>query len=203
MQWDFDAVEVFVVEVVVFGPIVRVMKYCSPPVETLHCYLVRNKQYRFLVRGIRSLRLVDTSYRVVGPTTNVRYGLHSLKIQDTIFPIKVVSDYGATYTGMNVIDWIIKKGLSHPRADVDCVMSDGTITSCMLRDLDLSVVPVVYVGADSDKLPGKRVNAIISIDGSIDSDVYSSRVRHCLPIAYIGDGEDIVESAMRQVQTLS
>jgi hypothetical protein len=202
VQWDFDTVEVFEPEVVVFGPIVRVMKYCSPPVETLHCCLVRKKQYRFLVRGIRSLRLVDASYRVVGPTTNVRYGLHSLKIQDTIFPIRVVSDYGAVYTGMNVIDWIIKKGLSHPRADVDCVMSDGTIISCMLRDLNLSVVPVVHVGADSDKLPGKHVSAIISINGSIDSDIYSSRVRHCLPIAHISEGEDIVESAMRQVQAL-
>ena len=202
MQWDFDTVEVFVAEVIAFVPTVRIMKHYAPPVETLYCCLVRNKQYRFLVRGIRTIGLADTSYRVVGPITNVRYGLNSLKMQAAIFPRRVVSDYGGIYTGMNAIDWIIKKGLSHPRADVDCVMSDGTIISCMLRDLDLSVVPVVYVGADSDKLPGKRVSAIISIDGSIDSDIYSSRVRHCLPIAHISEGEDIVESAMRQVQAL-
>ena len=190
-------------EVVSFVTTVRIMKHYAPPVEALHCYLVRNKQYRFLVRGIRTIELVDTSYKVVGPITHVRYGLNSLKIQATIFPMRVVSDYGGVYTGMNAIDWIIKKGLSYPRADVDCVMSDGTMTSCMLRDLDLSVVPVVYVGADSDKLPGKPVSAIISIDGSINSDVYSSRVRHCLPIIYINEDEDIVESATHQVQTLS
>ncbi|MDP6770310.1 MAG: hypothetical protein QF704_06405 [Anaerolineales bacterium] len=189
-------------EVVGFVPTVRIMKYYAPPVEALYCYLVRNKQHRFLVRGIRTIAPVDTSYKVVGPITHVRYALNSLKIQATIFPMRVVSDYGGVYTGMNAIDWIIKKGLSYPRSDVDCVMSDGTIISCMLRDLNLSVVPVVHVGADSDKLPGKHVSAIISINGSIDSDIYSSRVRHCLPIAHISEGEDIVESAMRQVQAL-
>ena len=87
MQWDFDTVEVFVAEVIAFVPTVRIMKHYAPPVEALHCCLVRNKQYRFLVRGIRTIRLADMSCRVVGPITNVRYGLNSLKMQAAIFPI--------------------------------------------------------------------------------------------------------------------
>ena len=103
---------------------------------------------------------------------------------------------------MSAIDWIIKKGLAHPRADVDGVMSNGVMTVCMLRELDLSVVPSVYVGGDSEKYPNRRLNGIISVEESTVNEIYSSRVRHCLPVIYISDGDDIIRSATYQVQSL-
>ena len=183
------------------GPVFIVMKQYSPPIEKLNCVLVRNKQRSFLVHEIKSEELASGQYRVVGPMTYVCYGLKSLKIQDIVFPVRVISDYGAVYSGMSAIDWIIKKGLAHPRADVDGVRSDGTITTCMLRELDLSVAPTVYVGADSNDFLGKRVDAIVALDGAIVHNIFSKRVRHCLPIVYIND--DVIRSATNRVQALS
>ena len=102
---------------------------------------------------------------------------------------------------MSVIDWIIRKGLAHPRADVDGVRSDGSMKACMLRELDLSVVPTVYVGSDSEEFPGRELNAIVSVEESVVGKVYSSRIRHCLPVIIVSDGEDIVKSATYKVQT--
>tara|TARA_B100000686_G_C16297311_1_gene716664 strand:+ start:109 stop:648 length:540 start_codon:yes stop_codon:yes gene_type:complete len=178
------------------------MKQPIPPVEALACCLLINKQYSFLVHGIKLSELRSRHIRDYCPMTYVRYGLNSLKTQDTIFPIRVVSDYGAVYSGMSAIDWIIKKGLAHPRADVDGVMSNGVMTVCMLRELDLSVVPSVYVGGDSEKYPNRRLNGIISVEESTVNEIYSSRVRHCLPVIYISDGDDIIRSATYQVQSL-
>ena len=178
------------------------MKQYLPAVEALHCCLVRYQQYSFLVSAINSVEFVERFHRVAGPICYVHYGLRSLKVQDIMFPVRVVSDYGAVYTGMKAIDWIIKKGLAHPRADVDCVSSNVTMTSCMLRELDLSVVPVTYVSTDPADFPGKRVSAVICVDGSIDSDVYSRRLRHCLPVIYINDGDDIIRSVTHQMRTL-
>jgi hypothetical protein len=102
---------------------------------------------------------------------------------------------------MSAIDWIIKKGLAHPRADVDGVRSDGTITTCMLRELDLSAVLTVYVGAESTDFPGKRVDAIFTLEGTIIHNIFSNCVRHCLPIVFIND--DVIRSARNRVQALS
>ena len=48
----------------------------------------------------------------------------------------------------------------------------------MLRDLDLSVSPVVYVNGDSSCFPGEQVNAIVSLGGSIDPGGFSMRVKN-------------------------
>ena len=177
------------------------MKQYSPPIEKLNCVLVRNKQRSFLMQEIQSEELASEQYNVVGPMTYVCYGLNSLKVQDIVFPMRVISDYGSVYSDMSAIDWIIKKGLAHPRADVDGVRSDGTITTCMLRELDLSAVPTVYVGAESTDFPGKQVDAIVALDGTIIDNIFSKRVRHCLPIVFIND--DVIRSARNRVQALS
>jgi hypothetical protein len=173
------------------------MKQYAPPFEKLHCVLVRNKQWSFLMYGMKSEELVNEQFRIVGPITYVCYGLNNLKVQDTVFPVRVIGDYGSVYSGMSAIDWIIKKGLAHPRADVDGVRSDGTITTCMLRELDLSVAPTVYVGADSTDFPDKRVDGIVTLDGAIAHNIFSKRVRHCLPIVFISD--DVSRSTTNQI----
>ena len=195
MQWGFDAAK-FVCSVV------SAMKNSSPPVEAVDCYLLSNKQYIFLVHAIKSLELGSIHARYCYPMTHVRYGLNSLKAQHIIFPVRVISDYGAVYSDMSALDWIIEKGLAHPRADVDGVMSNGAMAACMLRELDLSAAPSVYVDCDSKEYANRRVDAIISLEETVSHEVYSSRIRHCLPVIDVSDSDDIIRSATYQVQRL-
>ena len=154
------------------------MKQYSPPIEQLQCCLVKHQCCNFHLYGAASEQVESRQYTVVGPLTYAGYGLDVVEVQGTIFPVKAVSDYGVVYLGMSSVDWIVKKGLAHPRADVDGVRFDGTKYTCMLRDLDLSVSPVVYVNGDPSCFPGEQVNAIVSLGGSIDPGGFSKRVKN-------------------------
>jgi len=45
------------------------------------------------------------------------------------------------------------------------------------------------------------VDAIVILDGTIIHNIFSKRVRHCLPIVFIND--DVIRSARNRVQALS
>lgn len=94
----------------------------------------------------------------------IRYGVRYLgKPHISIVPGLVASDYGDMMVGDMAWDFIYKKGLAFPRADVLGYRNDGVDEMISMKFLDIAIPPQVLVYADSQAtIPLMSVVALIA-----------------------------------------
>ncbi|HJO33781.1 MAG: hypothetical protein QF376_03195 [Anaerolineales bacterium] len=141
------------------------MAALTPPVEKLQAYFVQHREHNFLLSGDGAEAIASLGADYCGPRIFVRYGVVMAAGRGIFMPARTVHDYGRVYDGIAALDWMMKSGLQHPRADAIGLCDDGSAVTFMLRELDLAVGPTVFVSADADDFPGSRVAASVHLGG--------------------------------------
>jgi len=137
----------------------------TPPIEKLTAYFVQQREHNFLLSGDGAEAIASLGAGYCGPTIFVRYGVAIAAGREIFIPSRAVHDYGRVYDGMAALDWMVKSGLQHPRADAIGLCDDGSAITLMLRELDLAIAPTVFVSAEAGDFPGCRVAASVHLEG--------------------------------------
>ena len=72
---------------------------------------------------------------------------------EVLFPHTVYDDNGYPYSGAEVVEWIERRGLRFPRADLLGHLPDGRPFTGFLKEIDLDLRRV-YAAATPDEFPG-------------------------------------------------
>lgn len=136
----------------------------TPPIEKIQAHFVQYKGLNFLLSGDGTEAIASRGTNCFGPSILGRYGVAMAAGLEFFFPARTVDDYGCVYDGQAALDWIVKSGLRHPRADAIGLREDGSPETLMLRQLDLGVPLGVFVSARRGEFPGIRAAASVHIE---------------------------------------
>ncbi|HJN42122.1 MAG TPA: hypothetical protein QF589_08430 [Anaerolineales bacterium] len=137
----------------------------TPPIEKLQAHFVQHREHNFLLSGDGAEAFASLGADCCGPVIFVRYGVALAAGRGIFIPARAVHDYGRVYDGMAALDWMVKSGLQHPRADAIGLCDDGSAVTFLLRELDLAIAPTVFASGDANDFPGSRVAASVHLEG--------------------------------------
>tara|TARA_B100000945_G_C20424942_1_gene619992 strand:+ start:3192 stop:3740 length:549 start_codon:yes stop_codon:yes gene_type:complete len=150
-----------------------------------NCVLLKCKGYVFLVYG---LTVFKSKYEEIDVLTSkcqdIKYGFTLYGSDSYMFPSEVVADYGKVYSGDDAIRFILDKGITYPRSEVNGTSEEGLSISIWLRDIDLSI-PLVICCKDRGNESWEKVDALLIANGYNESNADMDKFNEQLPLVVV------------------
>jgi hypothetical protein len=126
----------------------------------------------------------------VSKVSSIGFGFEFLYEPDAFLPLMASDEFRRTYRGRQVLEFIIEKGASFPRADVSGLrVSNAVREEVFLKQIDLHQGPIPFVvSRKSGSIVFTRVNLIVCVKSlTLDKDgpevsntgSASPMLRHC------------------------
>ncbi|MBI5347699.1 MAG: hypothetical protein HZB77_00025 [Chloroflexi bacterium] len=132
-----------------------------PPHEQFPFYFFQLNGSNFLARSDGAADLAALTESHFTPVF-ARYAFSQVNTLRPFFPTMAADDRGSLYRGLDAFDWIAESGVLFPRSDAMGVWSDGSEDQLFLRELDLAVLPLIYISPSAERF-GERLAAAVEI----------------------------------------